>query len=603
MRVSMDPAGEEAPPPPYTAYQADPAMTPDYEAPEAVAGSSLPIRTSLRGGYTRSIPDQESEVSTLLSPAAYFEERRFQCDVASEELEFLEHNIHFDSSTTPTRLPFPRPSDGYLRRDVTGQDWATFVNYLFSNQQKRPNPNHLNSPEQRERIRSVIAEWNVGFFTPRLIRIIEHFEPLLNDGASSPRVPQASHYGNEKSRNLSQHQVTINRGPSNEFLTPGAAGPSQAGPSNLDSPRKLRHSVSKSSFSSSSSSSSDSSVDSIASKDFDHATLPEIQAIIASFRADPHKKNHLRKSVKELRAQLRSQHLPFSSSDPYSTKFSKDEKKKFKEQRKVLKKEIKAIIREAKDERKVERKLKKAARRQLRYESRQARRSEKRCHRERKRSSRDVGRSQGYGNEPPISPDPRHQGPHLQEQQPQPQPSSTPFPIIPQARAAYATTRSWSSERAAVVRTRSNDAAAFARHKADQTRQQTADIAAAAGSSARQAGLQARDTAWQAGRRASNTAMNAVARAQGTALGASSLVSGQADRASEIARRQVGGEGRERAAVAQRRADDAAAVLAGRELAGEQPGRDRARDAEGGEPVELRAQTTGRGEKAGVVGL
>ena len=432
MRVSIDPAVEEAPPPPYTAYEADPTVTPEYVSPET---TSLPIRTRLRGGYTRSLPGQQSEDSQPLSPAAYFEERRFQRDHASEELDILEHNIHFDSGSTPTRLPFPHPSDVYIRRDVTGQDWATFVNYLFPIQQENHETkvDHLNSPERREKIQAVIAEWNVGFFAPRLIRIIAHFEPLSIRRAPSSAELQAPRYGDENPRKFSQYHETLNRGPSAPAydFPSSSPGPSQAGLSNLGSPRNLHRSSSKSSISSSSSSSSESSVDSIASRDLDHATLPEIQGLIAAFRADPHKKNHISKSVKELRTQIRTQHLPFSSSDPYNTKFSKDEKKKFKEQRKVLKKEIKAIIKDAKDERKTERKFRRTARKnrrdarkQERRELRHARRDEKHCRRNERRSSRGLDRCndselqhnlQDPSFQDPRLQDPRFRHPHFQE--------------------------------------------------------------------------------------------------------------------------------------------------------------------------------------------
>lgn len=533
MRVPIDPAVEEAPPPPYTAYEASPAVPTGHASPEPAAMGSLPIRTSLRGGYIRRIPNQESEGSPVRSPAAYFEERRFRRDSASEELDLLEHNIHFESDTATARLPFPRPSDAYLRRDVTGQDWATFVNCLFAVQQenrkmkvksdeKAVKPGRPDASGQSEKIQAVIAEWNVGFFAPRLIRIIAHFEPLSNGETSSSAPPQVSRYRSAQSRGLSHCQENVYSGPP-AYGPPSSSstGLLQPGPANLEPPRTLRRSSSKSSISSSSSSTSSSSIDSIASKDFDHATLPEIQAIIASFRADPHKKNHIRKSVKELRRQLRSQHLPFSSSDPYSTKFSKDEKRKFKEQRKTLKKEIKTIIKEAKDERKAERSFRRAARKNRRdarkherHELKQARHYEKHCRREGRGANRETERGQRRTIHQTL-PDPHLQGPP---------PSVSPIPGIPQARAAYARTSSWSSERVAAVRTRSHDAAASAREKADLAHQHAAGVAAAVSESARQAGLQAKDMACHAGRRASNTAANASAKTQDTVYGTSRRV-------------------------------------------------------------------------------
>ena len=569
MHVPVDPIGDEAPPPPYAAYDADPAVTPNYESLEPANPGALSVRTSLRGGYTRHIPSQEPENVHSLSPAAYFEERQFQRNDAFRELDTLEHNIHFDSGTTPTRLPFPRPSDAYLSRELTGQDWATFVNFLFPLDQedrktkkkshdKRRRFDGLHSPERREKIQAVVAEWNVGFFAPRFIRITAHFEPLSHSGAPSSALPQASRYGDEKSRGFSTDQDPVNRGPqvpAYDYSSAPPANPSHDGPPNVENSKTLRRSGSKSSISSSSSSSSESSVDSIASKDFKHATLPEIQAIIATFRDDPHKKNHLRKSVKDLRGQLRSQHLPMTSSDPYSTKFSKDEKKKFKDQRKILKKEIKSIIKEAKGERKAGKNFRRAARRdrrdarkQVRQEVKQARQQEKHCHRERKIANRGA-------------------------EHPRPPLTTSAIPGISQAHAAYARGSSWSNDRVAAVRTHSNDAALAARQKAELARQNTIDVAAAAGGSARQASLQARDSALLAGRRASNSALNVATKAHDTAAaaaatyGTSRSVMGPAERILDMARRPFDAEERRRRAAAQQRADAAAVVLATGNLA------------------------------------
>ena len=153
------------------------------------------------------------------------------------------------------------------------------------------------------------------------------------------------------------------------------------------------------------------------------------------------------------------------------------------------------------------------------------------------------------------------------------------------------------------MRTRSNDAAASARLKAELVRQHTADVAAAARESGHQTGLHARDRASKASRHISNTAANAAAKAQDSAYGVSRRVSEQANSATEIARRQFDGEDRARSASAQQRADATASVLAGRDWdkKAEEEGKEAQRSEDAVSSgrrrrsgvAELRAQTTG----------
>ena len=619
MRLPTDTAAEEAPPPPYTAYEADQAVTAEYEPPESAEISNLPLRLNLRGGNRPGSPIQGSEDSHISSLSAYFEERRFVHDHAGPNLDLLDHNIHFDHGFTPTRLPFPRPSDAYLSRDITGQDWAAFVNCLYPiheenrednpkarSAEKRQHADHSDSPVRRERIKAVIAEWNVGFFAPRFIRVIAHFESPSTNRSPGSLAPEVAPYGRPPtSPSQAGHSSLEYFEPPSTSRSPGSLAPevascehpvanpsqadpsgleyfepssldrsssylapelasyqklsaiqSQVSPSSLESQRNLRRSGSISSISSSSSSSSESSVDSIKSKDLDHATVNEIRAILDTFRADPHKQNHLHKSVKEFRHRLRTQHLPFSSSDPYNTRASKDEKKAFKEQRKTLIKEIHGAIKEAKLERKAQRKFRKAsrknrkeARKQERRERTQLRREEKHARRDGKLSKHNPNR--GHNRELQLNP-------QLQGQEATRAFTSNQNPT--HARAAYTRTASWGVDHVAAARnhvqfarTRSYEAVEAARQRVDAAKEAARERVEAVRESARQAGQQARDTAVYARRRGSNAALTAVTRASDSAHNVSRRVS---DRAEPLRRQSLASEGRTGNLAAQSRADD-----------------------------------------------
>lgn len=41
------------------------------------------------------------------------------------------HTIAIHPRTTPYDLPYPEPIEDFFARDLTQQDWATFVNYLL----------------------------------------------------------------------------------------------------------------------------------------------------------------------------------------------------------------------------------------------------------------------------------------------------------------------------------------------------------------------------------------------------------------------------------------------------------------------------------------
>ncbi|MCJ1454959.1 hypothetical protein MMC28_005312 [Mycoblastus sanguinarius] len=357
---------DDLPPPPYTPH--DPFHT-AAGAPASPNHAGQGNQLNLRGGYMRpSLPSERpSEESNLSSAATYFDERPFTGGPALQNagvnLNLIEHNVTLNPETTRDDLNFPRPAETYLVRDVTVDDWSTFVNYLFpapntqtSNGKVKPGKDvkrHLSheedTPERRQRIESIIAEWNENFFSPRFIHINVDFSPLPSQYSRS--TPYAF---------TPQHLPT---------------NPSQH-------PRPINRSESISSTSSSSSSSSSSSVDSITSKDLEGADIGQIRSALLTFKLDITKKEHLRQSVRQLRDEFRSQRRDLS------WKERKDLKKEYKEQRKEVKKEVKAVVKEIRATRKADRKLRKAERKCRREGKRAERRGSDRVRRSHEKGQR-----------------------------------------------------------------------------------------------------------------------------------------------------------------------------------------------------------------------
>lgn len=121
------------------------------------------------------------------------------------------HTVSLKPTTQPRDLAFPQPASSWLERDITKQDWATFVNYLLPNHidthnvevanrklkaelvdermhrltltdEDRSMTNLDNVNAQLEPLRQqtseapqsaqvVVDEWNEGFFAPRCVHI------------------------------------------------------------------------------------------------------------------------------------------------------------------------------------------------------------------------------------------------------------------------------------------------------------------------------------------------------------------------------------------------------------------------------------------------
>ncbi len=324
MRVAVVPDMDDPPPPPYTSQDTSVARS-SQDSPNA---ATQPIQTSLRGGYIR--PSLSSEEPSISSAAVYFAERPPFLHNPGPHLNLVEHDITFTSETTRDDILYPLPIETYIARDVTIPDWSTFVNYLFpttietsaskpkwERDVKSPHFAEEDTPERREQIQAVVAEWNENFFSPRLIHINVRFAPAL-----SPLTSRS---------------------------VPYPTAPIQKG----YNPQPMRRSHSFSSTSTSSSSSSG-SVDSIKSKDLEGAEISQLRSALLAFRLDPNKSTNLRLSVRQLRDEFRSQRCNTSSKD------RKDLKKGSKDQRKEIKREVKAVVKEIKDTQKTDRKLRKA---------------------------------------------------------------------------------------------------------------------------------------------------------------------------------------------------------------------------------------------------
>lgn len=239
----MDPV----PPPPYSETDiysnalSHPILTPATSQADnlSVAGhthhstsSSLdgsviytPLHSPTGSDHQESLQDGLGHVSTS-SAIAYFESRPTQGQAPTH---LLSHKINITLRTQPEDLPYPQ---GWAARDITQQDWQTFVNYLLPDHiaavnnsvadrklQQELMEDHihhlsLNRGDEKSRadksevdaqldplrqplsprstesfyeISAVIDEWNEGFFKPRGVQIlISNPEPQVEETSRMP---------------------------------------------------------------------------------------------------------------------------------------------------------------------------------------------------------------------------------------------------------------------------------------------------------------------------------------------------------------------------------------------------------------------------------
>ncbi|MCJ1485247.1 hypothetical protein MMC06_005421 [Schaereria dolodes] len=180
------------PPPPYTPHDphAPALLSPTSQRTPNAVLPDVPVRTSLRGGYIRSV--EEPEEDSFSSAAAYLQERPFVLPLPHPEI-IRRQEITATTTRDDMQLPI---DDLLLARDVTEQDWATFTNYVIAeldaNIEEKILENRYMAEEQfqecRHKIEGIFAEWNEGFFRPRNMRISPTFS-FQPSGKSPSPVP------------------------------------------------------------------------------------------------------------------------------------------------------------------------------------------------------------------------------------------------------------------------------------------------------------------------------------------------------------------------------------------------------------------------------
>ena len=386
MRVLVPSTVEDLPPPPYSSEDPHASTSPSagLELPASTihplelpgsepSSATLPIRTSLRGGYLRPVSPPEEPV--LSSAVAYFEERPCTGQYPSF---ILRHQIILDSEVSREDLGFPQPEDRYRARDVTTTDWSTFVNFLlpehhlspldearkYEDKKEKCPVTEFDTPKRREQIEMVVGEWNSGFFGPRGIHVYPEF---ATPTASSSRVipthpapypasvePQSAQLPTPRGFSIPESPPMVSPQPIAYGVSRPPAPPvpyqqaytedrlipvcnPQALP--LHQPYPTQHRSR-----SSSSSSSASSIPSIYSTDLEGTTPAVVSTSLNAFRVSPTKFTHLTSSVRQLRNDIRSQRRPMTKQERKQQ--SKEFKEQMKAQKKEIKKEVKQVVKE-----------------------------------------------------------------------------------------------------------------------------------------------------------------------------------------------------------------------------------------------------------------
>lgn len=342
------------------------------------------------------------------SAAAYFEDRPCSFSYHGDVLQY--HLVTFPA-ISPEDLSYPQPDSHYRARDVTSQDWATFVNYVLSHslgdrqqngktaREEKSLARQQDIHERRRMIEAIVAEWNEGFFGPRGIRIHTEFPDVSEatlgaapsyNGEPNPlgpyrvSTPSAPFVASQPICAPREPLCAQRPAPYGRFPFQWARGLSGQARAYSERPhaqkgehtahhRRRRFSVSSTSSSSSSSSSSDSSVDSISSRDLSGADPSGIRQALAAFRLSPTRHNDLSSSVRQLRDTLRSQRPGRGG----RRQVTRELKAELHNSKREIKAEIKALVREVKSSRK---------------EARAARREEKREHKRGRKAERSARR-------------------------------------------------------------------------------------------------------------------------------------------------------------------------------------------------------------------
>ena len=329
MRVPRTPEASDPPPPPYTPSASDILTPPPSETAEP---PEQPLRPAADVDARAITNPSNRSVDSIDAPSAfeYFSTRPFtRGETLQNEgviLNFLTRPITFIPSTRRDEIAYPEPVETFFNRDVTYKDWNLFKSHLLAQNAasfENEKATFELTPSQQEHVKSVLADWNKGFFRPRRIGIQAVFD--ASQQSASTDVPDSN-----------------------------------------ATARRLRRSGSMSSIASSASNvSSASSISSIDPNDIESVPPATIRDLLTSIRSDPTAKQDLRTYLQDLRGAFHSQ------AESLCTEERKELRKNFKREHRELGREIRKIVREARQEQREERKALRRAQRETRRASRQ----------------------------------------------------------------------------------------------------------------------------------------------------------------------------------------------------------------------------------------
>ncbi|KAK5992266.1 hypothetical protein PT974_05667 [Cladobotryum mycophilum] len=190
--------GDDAPPPPYseTDIYSNSGAGHHSRSPSNAVPLHIDDGASSTGDviYTPPLTPRTSTISPQQTGAAlYFESRPAPPPVAPQNHAALApviHPVSVNDDSLPDDFPY---QNEWAARDVTPQDWATFVNYLLPDHTTRGNEAALHRKLQTESdsesasagggvsqveaqlgqgdVEATIQQWNDGFFGPRHITV------------------------------------------------------------------------------------------------------------------------------------------------------------------------------------------------------------------------------------------------------------------------------------------------------------------------------------------------------------------------------------------------------------------------------------------------
>ncbi|TAQ83736.1 hypothetical protein B7494_g7937 [Chlorociboria aeruginascens] len=225
---------DQLPPPPYS--ETDIYSNPGLSTPSAShTDATSSVEETIIYTPTESLNlDLGDEVHSPSSAASYFQSRQVQLQQSARPARV--HSITVTLETVANDLQYPEPAQEWLARDVTQQDWDTFVNHLLPDHAKDLNnkvadrklndeligdqmhkltlgqqdPSRIDLRQvnaQLETLRqplssgkvdclrtldTTIAEWNEGFFRPRgiIIRLIDSELVTSKESTTIPSSPK-----------------------------------------------------------------------------------------------------------------------------------------------------------------------------------------------------------------------------------------------------------------------------------------------------------------------------------------------------------------------------------------------------------------------------